>query len=146
MHHEDEKHPIDEIPVGKKSRRILLLDDEKAVRDALTRLLKARGHLCSTAPTGEILLEILEHSRLSGVSFDLAILDIKIVGGMGGIETMQRITEMDSSIPVISMSGYPVETLFEDDENTGFAGHLEKPFSAQHLSAEIERICSTDGG
>lgn len=146
MHHEDEKHPIDEIPVGEKSRRILLLDDEKAVRDALTRLLKARGHLCSTAPTGEILLEILEHSRHLGICFDLAILDIKIVGGMGGIETMQRITAMDSSIPVISMSGYPVETLFDDNESTGFAGHLEKPFSAQRLSAEIERICSTDGG
>jgi len=138
----DDKHHTDETTVSNKSRRILLLDDEKAVRDALTRLLKARGHLCSTAPTGEILLEILERSQQSGIEFDLAILDIKIVGGMGGIETMQRIAEMDSSLPVISMSGYPIETLFDDVENTRFAGHLEKPFSAQRLSAEIERICT----
>ena len=126
-----------------KSRHILLLDDEKAVRDALSRLLKARGHHCVTAKTGEVLLEILEHSHQSGVSHDLIILDIKIVGGMGGIETMQRLTQMHCNIPVISMSGYPVETLFDEGERAGFVGHLEKPFSAQLLSAEIDRACSS---
>lgn len=138
----EEKHHTEVKPVSTKSRHILLLDDEKAVRDALTRLLKACGHYCSTAPTGEILLDLLEHSRQTDMHYDLAILDIKIVGGMGGIETMQRILQIDCSISVISMSGYPVETLLDEADSNGFVGHLEKPFSGKQLSAEIERVCS----
>lgn len=123
------------------SRHILLLDDEKAVRDGLSRMLKSRGHQCTAAPTGELLLEIFTQDRQNGVNFDLGILDIKIVGGMGGIETMQRLKEIDSHLPLLSMSGYPVETLFKRGENGGFAAHLIKPFSAESLSAEIERLC-----
>ncbi len=145
-HSRDNIHHTDKKPINSKSRYILLLDDEKPVRDALSRLLKARGHHCTTAPTGEVLMEILEQSRQSGINHDLAILDIKIVGGMGGIETMQRIALMDPHIPVISMSGYPVETLFGEGERDGFAGHLEKPFSARQLSREIERVFSTPTG
>ena len=124
------------------SLNILLLDDEEAVLVALSRLLKARGHQCSTAQTGEILLDILKQGQQTSSRFDLAILDIKIVGGMGGVETMQQIKLIDSRIPILSMSGNPVDTLFEGDEASGFAAHLEKPFSADHLSAEIERVCS----
>jgi len=126
----------------KKSRRILVLDDEKAVRDALTRLLQSQGYQCSTAATGEILLDILERGNQTDIKYDLAILDIKIAGGIGGIETMHRIVEIDRSIPVISMSGYPVETLFDEKNSIGFVGHLEKPFSAKELSVAIERVCS----
>jgi len=124
------------------SRQILLLDDEKAVLDALSRLLRARGHQCSTAPTGEILLDILQQAVQTGVRYDLAILDIKIVGGMGGIETMKKIKQIDSRIPILSMSGYPVDTLFKGNECNEFEGHLQKPFSAQHLSTEIDRVCT----
>ncbi len=126
-----------------QSRHIILLDDEKTVRDALSRLLKSKGHHCTTAPTGEVLLEIIEHSPDTGATHDLVILDIKIAGGMGGIETMQRLSETNCNIPVISMSGYPVETLFDEGEREGFVGHLEKPFSAQQLSAEIDRVFSS---
>jgi len=130
-------------PAATNSRHILLLDDEKPVRDALSRVLRARGHQCTAAATGEILLDILEQGRHTGISFDLAILDIRIVGGMGGIETMKRIKQIDSSLPIMSMSGNPVETLFIGDESSGFVRHLEKPFSAEHLSAAIEHACST---
>ncbi len=128
-------------PASTNSRHILLLDDEKAVRDALSRVLKARGHQCSTAPTGEVLLEILERGRQTGIQYDLAILDIKIVGGLGGIETLQKIRQSGSTMPVVSMSGYPVETVFDGVDTSGFVGHLEKPFSAEQLSDEIERLC-----
>lgn len=138
----DDKQRAEKTPTGSPSRHILLLDDEKAVRIALSRLLKARGHRCTTAATGEILLDIFERSHQTDVNFDLAILDIKILGGMGGIETMQKMKQIDNNIPIVSMSGNPADTLFKGDEGSGFVSHLEKPFSAEHLSSEIERICS----
>jgi len=42
----------------------------------------------------------------------------------------------------MSMSGNPVDTLFNGDEGDGFVAHLEKPFSAEHLSSEIARVCA----
>jgi len=140
---EVDKQPTGTLSRQTTSRHILLLDDEKPVLDALSRLLRARGHQCSTALSGEMLLEVLEHGSQNGVRYDLAILDIKIVGGMGGIETMQEIKQLDIGLPMLSMSGNPVDTLFHDNESCGFVGHLEKPFSAEHLTAEIERVCTT---
>jgi len=139
----DEKQRAGKESAGTNSLHILLLDDEQAVLTALSRLLRALGHQCSTATTGEILLDMLEHSRQTSIRYDLAILDIKIDSGMGGIETMQRIKQIDSSIPVMSMSGHPVDTLFHGDEKSGFVAHLEKPFSSKHLSTEIARFCCT---
>jgi len=138
-----EDNVLNDTTVDINSRYILLLDDETAVLQALSRVLKDRGHYCSSATTGEVLLETIDQASQTGIKYDLAILDIKIPDGMGGIETMQKMQKLDSEIPVISMSGYPVESLFTGDESEGFVGHLEKPFSADDMSAEIKRICAT---
>ena len=125
-----------------RARHILLLDDELAVREALARVLKWNGHQCTTAYTGEELLELVKAASLTNTHYDLAILDIKIFGGMDGIETMQRMKELGSAIPVISMSGYHTEDIFSsEEERVGFAGHLKKPFNKLELLSEIERLC-----
>ena len=60
-----------------RARHILLLDDELAVREALARVLKWNGHQCTTAHTGEELLELVNAASLTNTHYDLAILDIK---------------------------------------------------------------------
>ncbi|MDC0434790.1 response regulator [bacterium] len=133
---------IRDARVNIESRHILLLDDELAVRVALARVLKRNGYQCTTAHTGEEALEIVKSAILKNTHFDLAILDIKIFGGMDGIETMQKMKDLGSKIPMISMSGYDTEDLFSSDKDrTGFAGHLQKPFDKFELLNEIERFC-----
>jgi CheY-like chemotaxis protein len=125
------------------SRHILLLDDEEAVRKALTRLLKSLGHQCTTAAVGEEVLSLLESSQYNDTYYDLAILDIKIFGGMGGIETLREMRESGCTIPVVSMSGYATEEIYPNEEDSkGFSGHLQKPFNARQLLSEIEGCCS----
>ena len=124
------------------ARHILLLDDELAVREALARVLKWNGHQCTTAYNGEELLELVRSASLTNTHYDLAILDIKIFGGMDGIETMQKMKELGSAIPVISMSGYHIDDIFSSKEDRiGFAGHLGKPFDKTELLSEIARLC-----
>ena len=128
------------------SRHILLLDDEHSVRQALTRLLRSLGHKCTAVSTGEDVLASLKEPPGAMTTYDLIILDIKIIGGMGGIETMRKIQQMGYSIPVISMSGYALDEIFyTDTEKHGFASHLQKPFTAKTLSHEIEKLCGAAG-
>ncbi len=125
-----------------EARHILLLDDELAVRVAMARVLKWNGHQCTTAHTGEELLELVKSASQNNIKYDLAILDIKIFGGMGGIEAMQKMKESGCAIPIISMSGYGTEDIFSSEEDrTEFAGHLQKPFNKLKLLSEIERLC-----
>ena len=123
-------------------RHILLLDDELAVREAMARILKWNGHQCTTAYTGEELLEIIKSAELSNTHYDLAIVDIKLFDGMDGIETMRRMKELGCTMPVVSMTGYDADVIFSNhDDRIGFAGHLQKPFNKLELLSEIERLC-----
>ena len=116
---------------------IILLDDEDAVLRATRRMLKAHGHLCYTATVGE---EVL--SLLGDMLPDLVILDIKIVGGLGGIETMQSIRQLGFTMPIFSMSGYSASEIFETPNiEEGFTAHSEKPFDGNRLSALISEYC-----
>lgn len=122
-----------------RTRYIYVMDDEPAILKAMNRMLTAKGHRCCTSTRGEDLLNTL---RTTNTIPDVAILDIKIIGGMGGIDTAQGIHALHSGMPVISMSGYPIEIILgRKEERALFAAHLEKPFSAALLSGEIERVC-----
>ena len=128
--------------VDARARHILLLDDELAVREAVSRVLKWNGIKCTTAYTGEELLELVKSASLTNTHYDLAILDIKIFGGMDGVETMQKMKDLGSAIPIISMSGYHIDDIFSGEkERFGFAGHLAKQFGKEELLSEIERLC-----
>ncbi len=128
-------------------RSILVLDDELAVRKALARLLKSLGHECTTAATGEELLDLINSPDSTNPRFDLMIMDIKISGGMGGIETMQKVMELGITIPMVSMSGYSTEELFESEKDSvGFSGHLPKPFNKIELVDAIDRLCPAPSG
>lgn len=122
------------------SRRILLLDDELAVRQALARLIKALGHECTAVSIGEEILAEIESTRHNNTPYDVAILDIKIANGMGAIETMLEMRQLGSTLPVISMSGYSSdEILIDQAARAEFSGHLQKPFSKDDLISQIER-------
>lgn len=130
---------------GDTGRHILLLDDEVAVLNALCAVLDSRGYRCTTATCGEKVLELIEVARHANIRYDVFVFDIKIRNGMGGIETLQQIRQAGCEVPALSISGYATEELFgSEEERNLFSGHLQKPFSANQLVREIERLCDGD--
>ncbi len=122
---------------------VLLLDDEAPVRDALGRLLRALGHRCSVASTGEEVLELLRQDTNAAPEFDLALFDIKIIDGMGGVETMRAMERLGISFPIVSMSGYALTEIFaSEDDRRGFVEHLQKPFGVKELKQVIQLVSS----
>src|ERR1035441_6246608 len=83
--------------------RILIVDDEAAIRESLDALLSMEGFNVTTAADGPLGLE-----QLSAGEFDLLLLDLALPGETG-IELLPRILEMQPGLPVIMITAYRSE-------------------------------------
>jgi len=80
--------------------RILVVDDNKTVRQAVSRDLGDRGFFPIEASDGKKALEIFQKERPDSVLLDLQM------PGMGGIETLQKFKEIDPDIPIVIVTGH----------------------------------------
>jgi len=113
--------------------KILVVDDERDIRDGVERILKRMGYAVLKAGQGEEALEILEKETV-----DIAILDLKMPG-MDGMELHQRIRDMDEKIIVIIITGYAtIETAIEAMKQ-GAYDFIPKPFEPEHLRIVVRR-------
>ncbi len=129
----------DELVEG--SGTILFVDDEKLVRGAGRRLLRRLGYDVLLAEGGEQALEIY---REHGDEIRLVLLDM-LMPGMDGAETFVALRRLDPAVRVLFLSGYTRERVAQQVLDLGAAGFVLKPFTAQHISAEIERVLAGAG-
>jgi CheY-like chemotaxis protein len=113
--------------------RILVVDDEKPVREAISLLLKQEGYRVVVAECG--------HSALSAVetfTFDLVIVDI-FMPGMNGLETIDVLRQDAPDVPIVVMSGYDSGSgatgpdFFREAVDRGATCCLRKPFTRDQL-------------
>src|SRR2546430_2589602 len=105
--------------------RILVIDDEAAIRESLRMTLEYQGYEFVGAATGQEGLALAEREAP-----DVVMLDVKMPG-MDGIEVLDRLRGMYDSLPVILISGHAtVPTAFEA-ANKGAFGFIEKPFASE---------------
>ena len=116
-------------PAGSAGRRILVVEDESAVRLVLTRVLRKQGYEVVSAGNGMEGLRVLATELV-----DLVLTDI-VMPEMGGLVFAQYIQDLYPEIPVLFMSGYAANA---DAQQT--AGALQKPVDQQQLVSEIERL------
>src|SRR5205807_1370350 len=104
---------------------ILIVDDESGIRQSLQGALEDEGYKAAVAQSGEEWLEMLRKR-----SFDVILLDIWLTG-IDGLETLQKIKEMDSGPEVIMISGHgTIETAVRATKLGAF-DFLEKPLSLE---------------
>src|ERR1700719_4228840 len=102
---------------------ILIVDDEAGIRDSLAGVLTDEGYSASSAESGEACLESLR----KGV-FDVVLLDIWLPG-IDGLETLERIRQLDNPPEVIMIAGHgTIETAVRATK-LGAYDFLEKPLS-----------------
>lgn len=102
---------------------ILIVDDESSIRESLCGVLEDEGHKAAGVASGEECLEEL-HAR----AYDLVLLDVWL-SGMDGLETLQRIRELENPPEVIMISGHgTIETAVRATK-LGAYDFLEKPLS-----------------
>jgi DNA-binding response OmpR family regulator len=121
-------------------KRILVIDDEKSVCDAVAVLLKRDGYRVVPTECGHAGVR-----AIAAFAFDVVIVDI-FMPGMGGLETIKIIRESAPDVPVIAMTGYgyggEMTDVFEEAIALGATCCLHKPFTGAELTAAI-RACRT---
>src|SRR5437870_2467089 len=114
-------------------KSILVVDDEKPQRDILQEILSSAGYDVTTAASGEAALKFAKER-----SFDLALTDLKMTG-MDGIELLQHLLAMDSSIIVILLTAHGTIDSAKDALRRGAFDYLQKPFDRDRLLETIKR-------
>jgi signal transduction histidine kinase/CheY-like chemotaxis protein len=130
--HKSLENPVQTGPL--KKGFILVVDDEKALRETTSKLLTLEGHRVVTATNGEDALKAYEQSQ---TPFDLVILDVSMPG-MGGTRCLDELKSRDPNLKVIMMSGYPLQgSLAQLKKNAD--GYLAKPVRAIQIIKAVQK-------
>lgn len=118
-------------------KKILICEDEEAIREFVVINLKRANFEVTEAASGEGALT--EYAANNG-NFDIVLLDI-MLPGIDGFEVCRKIREKNRAIGIIMLSA----KLHEDDKITGLTigadDYITKPFSPTELIARIEAVC-----
>ena len=130
-------------PFHYNHQRILVMDDEEAIRELTSQLLGTLGYEVTAVPDGLEAVRIYERALRKGEHFQAVILDATVRGGMGGVATIERLRSMDPKVNAIICSGYSDEAALSEFLAFGFRGALPKPFTRSELADALQRAFET---
>ena len=126
-------------PAGKA--RILVMDDEKGVREVAGRMLRHVGYRdIEFAADGAEAVKLYKAAMESGNPFTVAILDLTIPGGMGGKMTVKKLHKIDPGVKAIVSSGYVDDSVIAKYKEHGFSGIVAKPYTIEELRKALQDV------
>ncbi len=118
---------------GSERPRILVVDDEQAVRDLLSKTLTMADYDVDSADDGPSAIE-----KMRAVEYDLLITDLKMPG-MDGLTVIREARKLSADLRVIIITGYSTEASAIEAINLGVSGYLTKPFRLPRILAAAAR-------
>lgn len=113
--------------------KLLVVEDDAGLREALVDTLLLAGYYCSEVDSGEAALITLNQQK-----FDLVISDIQM-GGMSGLRLLQNIKDKYPTLPVLLMTAYATINDAVNAMRDGAIDYLAKPFSPEVLLNQVSR-------
>jgi PAS domain S-box-containing protein len=132
--------PADEAEARQGQGRILVLDDELYVREVAQEMLEGLGYTVEAVATAEACVLAVTAALAASTPFDLAILDLTIPGGSGGVEALSRLRALQPDLRAVASSGYSVDAVMRDPLAHGFQGGLTKPYTMAELSEVLRKV------
>jgi two-component system response regulator MprA len=120
-------------PANKEARRVLIVDDEAAIRESLGRLFQLARYEVHTAASGRDAT-----AWLAGRSVDVVLLDVNMPDE-NGWETARRLAALCPSVPVLMITGWPDQRVPADLGNV--VGLMDKPLDLLSLLGAVSRLC-----
>ena len=131
---------------GRETRRgsVLLMDDDEAVAEAVRDMLDVLGFSCRVAYEGVEAVAAYRRRIDLGRPYDAVIMDLTVPGGMGGLEAVKKVLELDPDARVLVSSGYSNDPVMAHPSDHGFKGVLAKPYHIDELDRVLTEVL--DGG
>ena len=120
--------------------KILIMDDEIMIRNVTAWMLTDLGYTVGLARDGAEAVEEFRRSMQSGAPYDAVIMDITVIGGMGGKDAVKMILALDPAAKVIATSGYNADPHPADYHESGFVAFIAKPYSVSNLGRVIHDV------
>jgi CheY-like chemotaxis protein len=123
--------------------KVLVIEDDQAVRSVIARALQRLGHTVLEGTDGRDGFDQFLRTRV-----DLVITDI-LMPNQEGIETIEQIKELEPDLPIIAMSGVRREgpfSVLDDALLIGADAALEKPFDVAVLVRHVEELLARRSG
>ena len=121
--------PVPPPAAERQARVVLVIDDEDYMLEVVRDILEAGGHKAVLASSGE---EGLDLVRTQGAELDLVLLDLSMPG-LGGVETLKLIRDLDPVLPVVLTSGFAEEEVVAQLHGVLLSGFLQKPYRVRTL-------------
>lgn len=114
---------------GTSRARVLVVDDEDAIRDLLSRTLALADYEVDSAPDGRTAVD-----RMRIIDYDLLITDLRMPG-VDGLSVIREARRLNADIPIIIVTGHSSEASAIEAINLGVQGYLVKPFRVPRVLA-----------
>jgi len=133
--------PLEILPSMEPSHgRILVMDDNKPLREVIASMVSALGYEAETADNGQVAVQRYSAALARGCRFDAVILDLTVPGGLGGKETLARLLSLDAHVVAIATSGYAADPVMAHPARYGFRAVIAKPYRISDLAAILTSV------
>ncbi len=140
-----EEDIFDKRAAAGESFRVLIMDDEEFVREIAVEIMEFIGYEVESCADGNEAVRLYEAARERNTPFNAVILDLTVPGGMGGKETAEQLLRIDPEAVLVVSSGYSNDPVVANFRQYGFSGVINKPFDAETLMRELERLMPAAG-
>ncbi|HTQ31032.1 MAG TPA: ATP-binding protein, partial [Opitutaceae bacterium] len=120
--------------------RVLFMDDDEKICTLTGAMLSSLEYKYDIAHNGEEAVALYRRYLNIGRPYDAVILDLTVIGGLGGKETFQQLHELDPDVRAIVASGYDNDEMAKRFIDMGFCGYLTKPYRVTDLGKVLKAV------
>ncbi len=120
--------------------RILLMDDDPKISELTAAMLGSLDYKYDLARNGTEAIALYQRYLNIGRPYDAVILDLTVIGGMGGEECFNALRKLDPEVRAIVASGYDHDDYVRKFMEQGFCGYLTKPYRVADLGKILKTV------
>ncbi|HVU16431.1 MAG TPA: PAS domain-containing protein [Candidatus Didemnitutus sp.] len=128
------------LPDATSTGRVLFMDDDEDIRYLTSTMLQSLGYKYDLVSNGDDAVKLYKRYLNIGRPYDIVIMDLTIVGGMGGEQTFRQLRDLHPDVRAIIASGYDNDDMARQFLDMGFCGYLNKPYRVGDLGRVIKAV------
>ena len=120
--------------------RVLFMDDDPKISALTATMLQSLDYKFDLAKNGDEAIALYKRYQNIGRPYDAVIMDLTVVGGMGGEECFTELKQLDPEVRAIVASGYDNDEMARQFLDKGFCGYLTKPYRVTDLGKVLKTV------